>query len=192
MFVAPAFAASDQPAENGETHTATEAGHGAAEAGFPPFETATYPSQILWLAITFGLFYLFLKRVALPRLAGIMEVRRDRIAQDLDQAARLKQESDEAIAAYEQALAEARQKANLIGQKARDAAKAQADETRRVVEAQLEEKLAGAETRISEIKASALADVGSIAEDTAGSIVQTLGGGSVTKAEVAAAVKAAR
>ena len=57
--------------------------HGA----FPPFDPSTFPSQILWLAITFGLFYLFLKRVVLPRIGGILEVRRDRIAQDLDQAA---------------------------------------------------------------------------------------------------------
>ncbi|QDZ00452.1 F0F1 ATP synthase subunit B [Nitratireductor mangrovi] len=191
MFVATAFAASEEPAQ-GDTHATTEAGHGGTEAGFPPFETSTFPSQILWLAITFGLFYLFLKRVALPRLAGIIEVRRDRIAQDLDQAARLKQESDEAIAAYEQALAEARQKANEIGQKARDGAKAEADEARRGVEAELDEKLAAAETRIAEIKASAMSDVGTIAEETAGAIVQALGGGSVTKADAGAAVKASR
>ena len=39
-----------------------------------------YPSQLLWLAITFGLFYLFLKRVVVPRIGGILEVRQDRIA----------------------------------------------------------------------------------------------------------------
>jgi hypothetical protein len=63
---------------------------------FPPFETSTFPSQLLWLAITFGLFYLFLQKVVLPRIGGILEVRRDRIAQDLDQAARMREESDAA------------------------------------------------------------------------------------------------
>ena len=191
MFVVPAYAQQEVPAgqdsAHGEVIEGTETGHG--EGSFPPFEPASYPSQILWLAIIFGLFYLFLKRVALPRLGGILEVRRDRIAQDLDQAARLKQEADEAIAAYEQGLADARKKANLIGQKARDAAKADADAERRKVEAGLEKKLAEAEARIGEIKASAMQDVGAIAEETTAAIVQALIGGSVGKAEVASAVR---
>ena len=48
----------------------------AGTAGvFPPFDRSTFPSQLLWLAITFGLFYLFLKKVVLPRIGGILEVR---------------------------------------------------------------------------------------------------------------------
>lgn len=190
MFVATAYAA-PQGAALDQTHTAATEDHGATEAGFPPFDSSTFPSQLLWLAITFGLFYLFLKRVVLPRLGGIIEVRRDRIAQDLDQAARLKQEADEAIAAYEQGLAEARKKANQIGQQARDGAKAEAETARKAVEAGLEAKLAEAEARITAIKASAMSDVGAIAEETAGTIVQALVGGTVTKAAVAAAVKSA-
>lgn len=200
MFVSPAFAQdaptgqadSEAVAGSGEVLTGTEvAQDGNAKAAFPPFETQTFPSQILWLAITFGLFYIFLKRVALPRLAGILEVRRDRIAGDLDQAARLKQEADEAIAAYEQGLADARKKAGQIGQKARDGAKAEADAERKRIEAALDTKLAAAEARISDIKASAMKDVGAIAEETAGAIVQALIGDSVAQGDVTAAVRAA-
>jgi F-type H+-transporting ATPase subunit b len=97
-------------------HTETGAEHGGGGL-FPPFDTSNYPSQLLWLAITFGLFYLFLKNVVLPRVGGILEVRRDRIAGDLDQAARMKSEADAAVAAYEQELAEAKARANAIGQK---------------------------------------------------------------------------
>lgn len=190
MFVSPAFA-QEVPAGHagGEVIEGTEVAHDGQTGAFPPFDAQTFPSQLLWLAITFGLFYLFLKRVALPRLAGILEVRRDRIAQDLDQAARLKQEADEAIAAYEQGLADARKKAGQIGQKARDAAKAEADAERKQIEAELEKKLGDAEARIADIKASAMKDVGAIAEETAGSIVQALVGGSVDKADVSAAVQ---
>jgi F-type H+-transporting ATPase subunit b len=192
MFVSPAFA-QEAPAGSGqgEVVEGTEVPHGAEGGAFPPFQTETFPSQILWLAITFGLFYLFLKRVALPRLAGILEVRRDRIAQDLDQAARLKQEADEAIAAYEQGLAEARKKAGQIGQKARDAAKAEADAERKRIEAELEKKLADAEDRIAGIKAAAMTDVGAIAEETTAAIVETLVGGNIATSDVAAAVRAA-
>ena len=70
-----------------------------------------------------------MSRVALPRIGSILEERDNRIAGDLAEAGRLKEESDAAIAAYEQALAEARQNAHAIAQKARDAAKARSPPT---------------------------------------------------------------
>ncbi len=185
MFVTPAWSA-EEVGEEIHVEGAHESG------GFPPFEPDMYPSQLLWLAITFGLFYLFLKRVALPRISNILEVRNDRIAQDLDQAARLKDEADEAVAAYEQELADAKAKANTIGQEARDAAKAEADAERKSVEAELDEKLKKSEARIGEIKRAALADVDTIAEDTAGLIVAELVGKKPTKAAIEKAVGSAQ
>jgi F-type H+-transporting ATPase subunit b len=189
MFVTSAFAQESAPAAaEGETHAGTAVP--AEEHGtFPPFNPATFPSQILWLVITFGLFYLFLKRVVMPRLGGIIDVRNDRITQDLDHAARLKGEADAAVAAYEQELAEAKSRANAIGQQAGDAAKAEAAAARKKVEAALDKKLGEAEASIASIKANAMKEVGSIAADTASAIVEALVGGKASKAEVAAAVK---
>ena len=195
MFVTSAFAQESAPAAEG-AHTGTEgdthSGTGVpaeAHGAFPPFDPATFPSQLLWLAITFGLFYLFLKKVVMPRLGSIIDVRSDRITQDLDQAARLKGEADAAVAAYEQELTEAKAKANAIGQQANDAAKAEAEAARKKVEAALDKKLGEAEASIASIKANAMKEVGTIAEDTASAIVDALVGGKTSKAEIAAAVK---
>ena len=158
---------------------------------FPPFDASTFPSQILWLAITFGLFYLFLKKVIMPRLGGILDVRENRIAQDIEQANRMKGDADAAVAAYEQELAEARANANVIGQKARDDGKAEAETARKSIEASLEAKLAEAEARVAKVKDTAMRDVGSIAEETAAAIVSALGGKSA-RTDVAAAVKSVR
>ncbi|MFN4256988.1 MAG: prolyl oligopeptidase family serine peptidase, partial [Saprospiraceae bacterium] len=92
------------------TSATEEAGHhGGEKAGFPPFDASTFPSQLLWLAITFGLFYLLMAKVIMPRIGGILENRHDKIAQDLDEASRSKAEADAAIAAYEQELTAANQ-----------------------------------------------------------------------------------
>lgn len=182
----------DAPADAGHaagTEVPSDGGHG--EAGFPPFDPSTFPSQILWVAITFGLFYLFLKKVIMPRLAGILDVRENRIAQDVDQANKMKGEADAAVAAYEQELAQARTNANKIGQESRDNAKVEAEAARKSIEASLEAKLAEAEQRVARIKDAAMQDVGSIAEETASAIVSALGGKSA-KADVASAVKSVR
>jgi F-type H+-transporting ATPase subunit b len=183
MLVTTAYAAT--------TETAEHAGEHAGGGNFPPFDPTYFASQILWLIITFGLFYLFMSRVVLPRIGSILETRRDRIAQDLNEANRLKEESDSALAAYEQELAEARSKAHAIAQKARDEAKADADAERAKVEAEQAEKLARAEAEIAKVKSAAMANVDSIAAETAAAIVDRLIGGSATKASAEAAVKSA-
>lgn len=192
MLVTPAFAASETAPASGNTQSGTVAPNdGGHKTAFPPFDPGTFPSQLLWLAITFGLFYIFLKNTALPRIGGILEIRRDRIAQDIDQAARMKEETDAAIAAYEQELADARSKAHEIAQAARDQAKADADAERGEIEKELESQLADAEKHIASIKSSALNEVGRIAEDTASEIVHELIGGRVAKDRISAAVKSA-
>jgi len=198
MFTATAYAQTNDPAapQGDVEETVQEAievpASQPAESVFPPFDTSTYPSQLLWLAITFGLFYLFLQKVVLPRIGGILEVRRDRIAQDLDQAARMREESDAAVAAYEQDLAEARIKANAIANTARDKAKADAEAEQRKAEAALEVRLTEAERRIASIKDAAMSDVGVIAEETAAAIVEEMIGAKVDKRTASSAVAAAQ
>jgi F-type H+-transporting ATPase subunit b len=183
------------PAAAGEAvHTETGVpGGGGHETGvFPPFDSTSFPSQLLWLAITFGLFYLLMARVALPRLGAIIETRKNRIDQDLDEARRLKDEADHASAAYELELAEAKKRAHGIGQKARDEAKALAESERHRVEADLNAKLASAEDRISGIKASAMKEVDKIASDTTAVILRELLGMEATAAEIGSAIAGKR
>jgi F-type H+-transporting ATPase subunit b len=181
----PAAPAEGEPVEGAEAHA--EAEHGA----FPPFDPATYASQLFWLAISFGLLYLLVSRVALPRIGAILENRSNRIAADLAEAGRLKSESEAAVAAYEQALAEARQNAHAIAQKARDAVKAEIAAHRAGIEAGLQEKLEAAEAQIAAVKARAIAGVDAIAREAAEAMVEVLLGAEAAKAEVAEAVAAA-
>jgi F-type H+-transporting ATPase subunit b len=196
MFVTSAYAqtapAATDPhaAPAGGAHTETGAEHGGGT--FPPFDATHFSSQLLWLVITFGLFYLLMKKVIVPRVGGILEHRHDRIAQDLDEAARLKAEADAAVETYEKELAQARSKANGIADAARNDAKAKAAADRTAIEAELAAKLAAAETRIGEIKSKAFAEVGAIAEETATAIVDQLIGGKGTGDDIKAAVAAAK
>ncbi|MDK9695609.1 MAG: F0F1 ATP synthase subunit B [Siculibacillus sp.] len=173
-------------------NTTAEVHHGGAEHGgaFPPFDSSTFASQILWLAITFGLFYVLMSKVVLPRIGGILEARHDKIAKDLEEANRLKADSEAAGAAYEKSLAEARKKAQAIASETRSVLNAALDAKRHEAESSLSTKIAAAETAIAGIKAKALAEVDGIAIETAETLVSTLAGESVGRDEVAAAVAA--
>ena len=163
-----------------------------ASGAFPPFATETFPSQLLWLAITFGIFYYLMSKVALPRISSILEMRKDRVAADLDEANRLDEEGKAAVAAYEQAVTEARANGNQIANAARDEAKERSDAARERAEADLAARLAESEARIAEVRTSAMAEVETIAADTAEALVAQLVPANTTRAEIEAAVRAVR
>ena len=147
-----------------------------AKGAFPPFATETYASQLLWFAIAFGALYYVMSRVALPRVAAVMENRSQRIAADLAEAERLRAESEAAGAAYEKSLNEARAKAKAIAQEMRGALTAEAEAKRKALELELHERLEVAEKTISAKTQEAMASVRSIAADTAMAIVERLTG----------------
>jgi F0F1-type ATP synthase, subunit b len=171
-----------------DTHATTEA-HGDAGHSdvFPPFDPATFPSQLLWLAITFGALYLLMSKLVLPRLGGIVENRKALIDADLAAADADRQKTDAAIAAYEKALAEAKANAQGIANQTREAIQADLSAKRAAVEADLAAKVSAAEARIAQTKAEALTHVDDIAAETAQAVVGQLIG-DVPPASVRAAV----
>ncbi|MEQ8327629.1 MAG: F0F1 ATP synthase subunit B' [Parvibaculum sp.] len=140
----------------------------------PQLEFHTFVPQLVWLVIVFGYLYVMMSRVALPRIATVLEERRDRIADDLDQAEQFKRQTDEAIEAYEKALAEARAKAHEIAQETRDRLHEETERQRLAIEARLAEKIAEAEKQIAATKEAALANVRTVAVDVADAIVAQL------------------
>jgi len=173
------------PAPGGETHATTE--QAEAPLVFPPFDSTSFASQILWFAITFAVLYVVMSRVAIPQIGSIIDKRKARIDGDLKEAERLKGETDKAIAAYEAALAEARKNAHAIAEETRTSIRADIDAKRKAVEEDLSKKVAEAEARIGKNKQEALGRVSEIAADTAAALVSQLTG-EANPADVQAAV----
>jgi F-type H+-transporting ATPase subunit b len=161
---------------------------GEHKGAFPPFQSQTFASQLVWLVIAFVLLYVLMLKVALPRVAKIIESRQKRIADDIADAERLKEQSDEAVAAYEKALADARARAQTIANETRDSQAAAADARRKTLEGELNAKLAEAEKTIAATKQAAMANVRAIAEDATRAIVERLIGLAPSEKAVAEAV----
>lgn len=179
---------------HGEAELHTEVGH--ADTGFtcapglPQMCTDTFASQIFWLVLTFIFLYVMMSRVTLPKIGRVIEERRDRIADDLGKADDLRNQSETAIAEYEQALADARSKAHVLAQETRDKLSAEADERKAEVEAELATKLDAAAQRIGETKTAALSSIRDVASDTAGAVVERILGETASAEAISAAVNA--
>jgi F-type H+-transporting ATPase subunit b len=155
---------------------------------FPPFVKEHFPSQLFWLALCFVVLYVLMAKVALPRVGAILEARRARIAADLAQAQRHKEESEAAMAAYEKALADARNRAQVIANETRDKLMGEADAVRKLLERGLNAKLEEAEQTIATTKRAAMANVRGVAVDAARAIVHRLIGVAPAEDVVARAV----
>jgi F-type H+-transporting ATPase subunit b len=166
-----------------KTHTAVHQNGEHAKA-FPPLDPNTYASQLIWLAITFGLLYLLVRRVFLPRVGAILDERNARRMGELALAEKLKSDTEAAIARYEQALTDARIKANDIAKGMRAKLASETDKERARIEAQLAAMLAEAENRIVAAKSKALASIDEVASGVASAVVLRLIDKEVTTDEV--------
>jgi F-type H+-transporting ATPase subunit b len=173
-----------------EAHTEVP---GGGHPQFPPFNKETVASQLLWLAVFFVALYLIISRLAIPRIGGIVDARRDKVEGDIAEANRLKEQSDAALKAYEKSLADARGRAQALANETRDRLNAEAEQARRRTETEMNARLARAEGVIAATKTAAMANVQGIAIDTAVAIVERLIGtapsGGAAEAAVAVALK---
>ncbi|MEO1613836.1 MAG: F0F1 ATP synthase subunit B' [Pseudomonadota bacterium] len=163
------------------------------KGGMPQLDFASWPSQMFWLVVSITVLFFILKTVALPRIAGGLEERSDAIEDDLDRASEFRKKAEEAEAAYEKALADARAKAQEIAQKTRDDIQRDVDAAVAKADAEIAARTAESESRIAETRASAMKAVEEVANDTAealvGAIAPNVADAKAVKDAVAAALK---
>ena len=157
----------------------------------PQLIIADFSPQLVWLVISFVALYFVMSKIALPRIGEVLEERQERVTSDLEKAESLRGDADDAIKAYETALAEARASAHSTAQAARDEMNAKAETKRGEVEAKLAGQLAEADSRIAAAREEAVGHIRNVAADTAKSVASRLIGSDVNDSAVEAAVAGA-
>lgn len=97
----------------GDMHKALAANNHEG-GGMPQLNSESFPSQVFWLFVTFGVFYIIISRFVAPQLAQIKDERNVCIRDDQAEAQSLKSAAEEALAAYTESLEEARKIARQI------------------------------------------------------------------------------
>ncbi len=157
----------------------------------PQLDLATFPTQLIWLAITFLALYLVMRAVGLPRVGEVIAARRARIDGDLEKAQQLKNETEAVISAYEKALAEARAQAQISLRETTEQLNALSAERQRKVVEELGRETAIAEKRIAEAKTQALGSLRDIAIEVTREAAQKLTGTALDSNRAASAVDGA-
>jgi F-type H+-transporting ATPase subunit b len=163
----------------------------AAEGGMPQLNFHDFPPQIVWLAISFVVLYVLMARMALPKVGEVLQMRADRIKDDLDRASSLKSETDKVIAAYEKALADARNHAAAVSRDTAAALAQKAAERQATVGTDLAGRIKTAEANIAAARGKAMAEIQNVAAEIAADAAKRLVGLQVSPADAAQAAAAA-
>ncbi len=158
---------------------------------FPPFDSHSFVSQLVWLVVVFGLLYWLMSRIALPRVGSILEARRGRIEGELADAHRMQRQATEASAAYDAKLADAKSRAQALAQQTHEELMVATNARRHSLEDDLNAKLAAAERQIEDTKGRAMGSVAGIARDAAAAIVEHLTGKAADPQAIDAAIAGA-
>jgi F-type H+-transporting ATPase subunit b len=156
-------------------------------SGLPQFDLAQWPGQIVWVLIVFVALYLLLAKVFLPRIAGAIDMREDRISGEIGQSRRMRDEATARSAEAAGEIARAKAQARKHADEALAQVKAEGQARRAEEDAGLATIISEAETRIAAARDEAMAHVRSIAHDTAGAIVERLTGRKAPADELVAA-----
>ncbi|PCI34295.1 MAG: F0F1 ATP synthase subunit B' [Alphaproteobacteria bacterium] len=154
----------------------------------PQLDPAVFLPQIFWLFILFGVVYLFIAHSAAPKITEVLERRQDRIASDLQEAEKLQAQAEDARAAYEKALDEARAKATLTVAAKREAIKADVEAEYNKLSASLNKDAAAAEAKIAAAKDKALDEVRIMAADVCKDIILSVSGLELDQKVISASV----
>lgn len=142
----------------------------------PQLDVSTYAPQLVWLAIAFIALYALMTWVGLPAVVAVGEQRRRRIGDDLDKAERLKAEAETVMAAYERALAEARQSAQETLRLGVEKLNVEATQRKRETVQAMQQETAAAERRIAEAQKAARQDLRGVAAEVARAAARKLAG----------------
>src|SRR6266436_2383848 len=162
-------------------------GDGNSRRLMPQLDVATFVPQLVWLAVTFGVLYLLMARVGLPRVGGVIEARRHRVDDDLARAAQLKADAEAVMAAYQETLARARAQAQAAVKDTTERMAAEAAEQQRQLSESIARQTAEAERQIAAAKQRALAEMHDLAVEVAQAVTEKVIGSAADPASLGVA-----
>lgn len=162
----------------------------AGAGGLPQFDLSLWPSQIVWLVIVFGVFYVLLDRVFLPGVTRTIEKRTGQIEGDIKSAQDMQDQIDAAKDKADTALKDAKSHGAKLAAEARAEVDAEISKAKAEAELQLGKDFATAEQKIATAHKKALNTVHEIAADVTSHMVQKLTGLDISGDEAVKAAKA--
>ena len=160
----------------------------AESGGMPQLNPEFWVSQIFWLIITFGILYVVLSKLILPKISTNLELRRSQISDNIEAADKQREDSETKIKEYDEVISKGKTEAKNIFNQAREKALKDINSKREVLDKQIDEEVKKAEEEINKLRLEAPAKINKIAIETSSELVQKLIGAEINNSSISAIV----
>lgn len=140
----------------------------------PQLDFSIFPSQLFWLSISFFTMLLIMSKLIIPRIAEMIELRREKIEGNLEKAAEIKGEAEKSLEKYRKALQDATNDANQSLQKTQQELQAMIERKQDDLSSKLAAQIAEGEKKILNSKNKVLQQVDDISVEIALEIMKKL------------------
>jgi F-type H+-transporting ATPase subunit b len=160
----------------------------AESGGMPQLNPEFWISQIFWLTLTFGILYIVLSKLILPKISDNLESRKSQILENIEAAEKQRQNSEEKLKEYEEIVSKSKMEAKNIFNQAREKALKDISAKKDVLDKQIDDEIGKAEQEIKELQKGAADKINKIAIETSSELIQKLIGAEVNNSSISAIV----
>ena len=160
----------------------------AESGGMPQLNPEFWISQIFWLTLTFGILYIVLSKIILPKISSNLELRKSQIQENIEAAEKQRKSSESKLKEYDDIVLKSKLKAKNIFKDAREKALKNINSKKETLDKQIDEEIKKAEQEIIVLKKSAPEKINKIAIETSSELVKKLIGAEVNNSSISAIV----
>ena len=161
----------------------------SAEAGMPQLDPTYWASQAFWLILVFTVLYISVSKFYLPKIKSNLDARENKIKDDLDDANKFKDLSENKLKEYEQSIEKAKKEVLKIHLEAKTKLDKDIQTKKDSMEKEIESEILKANKEIIEIKKNSISSVQKISENIAANIIENISGDKLNESSIKAAVE---
>ena len=161
----------------------------AESGGMPQLNPEFWISQIFWLTLTFGILYIILSKLILPKISANLELRKSQIQENIEAAEKQRESCESKLKEYDQIILKTKLEAKNIFKDARDKALKDINSKKEVLDNQIDDEIKKAEQEIELLRKGALEKINKIAIETSSEIIQKLIGADINNSSLSAIVE---
>ncbi len=160
----------------------------AESGGMPQLNPEFWISQIFWLTLTFGILYVVLSKLILPKISANLELRKSQIQENIEAAEKQRKNSESKLKEYDDIILKSKLEAKNIFKEAREKVLKNINSKRETLDKQIDEEIKKAEQEINVLKKNAPEKINKIAIETSSELVKKLIGAEVNNSSISAIV----
>ena len=160
----------------------------AESGGMPQLNPEFWVSQIFWLTLTFGILYIVLSKIILPKISANLELRKSQIQENIEAAEKQRESSESKLKEYDEIILKSKLEAKNIFKDAREKVLKDINSKKEILDKQINEEINNAEIEIQTLKKGASEKINKIAIETSSDLIKKIIGTEINNSSISAIV----